>query len=226
MSALIEVLKDKDKDVRVSTAKALGTIGDKSALPALIAALKDKDWFVRNKAAEVLMKIKDIKAVTALIEELKNKYEDGRKSVAEVLDKLEWKPSTQKEKINYLIATHKWEELIKIGKPAVSALIQRLNDEKTYIIQEVSTALYEIINKQLIQDLNYMKKYLGIIKTSKASNILTNRSGRLEMEYVLLGDEDIEYILLNLEKGQSIKSSIYSLQKSSRKISRKICFRV
>ena len=59
--ALIEALKDKDKDVRRDAAKALGIIGPtaKAAVPALIEMLKDKDVYVRRSAEGALDKIKD-----------------------------------------------------------------------------------------------------------------------------------------------------------------------
>ena len=54
---LIKVLKDKNGDVRASTAMALGTIGDKSAIKPLIEVLKDKKEFARLEAERALKKI-------------------------------------------------------------------------------------------------------------------------------------------------------------------------
>jgi HEAT repeat protein len=57
--ALIEALKDKDRNVRRAAALALGKIGPatKDAVPALIEALKDKESYVRSAAAWALGKI-------------------------------------------------------------------------------------------------------------------------------------------------------------------------
>jgi len=59
ITALIDALKDQDKEVRISAADALGNIGPeaKEALPPLIAALKDQNEMVRGQAAEALGKI-------------------------------------------------------------------------------------------------------------------------------------------------------------------------
>ncbi|OYT68825.1 MAG: hypothetical protein CFK49_12785, partial [Armatimonadetes bacterium JP3_11] len=41
--ALMQALRDEDKDVRFAACEALGAIGDASAVPALIKALGDRD---------------------------------------------------------------------------------------------------------------------------------------------------------------------------------------
>ena len=58
--ALIQALKDENKDVRVNAAVALGQIGEgaKDVVPALIQALKDQDEWVRINAAWALEEIK------------------------------------------------------------------------------------------------------------------------------------------------------------------------
>lgn len=40
---LIDALKNSDKNIRLSAAEVLGSIGDKSAVPALVEALKDPE---------------------------------------------------------------------------------------------------------------------------------------------------------------------------------------
>ena len=65
--ALVEALKDNDRDVRIRAAKALGEIGDASATDALIDCLKhDKDRGVRTNAVISLGHIGDRSAVPAL----------------------------------------------------------------------------------------------------------------------------------------------------------------
>jgi HEAT repeat protein len=57
--ALIESLKNKDVDVRWSSAIGLGTFGDqaKDAIPALQAAQKDRDARVREAVGKALERI-------------------------------------------------------------------------------------------------------------------------------------------------------------------------
>jgi HEAT repeat protein len=57
--ALIEALKDKDGDIRVSAALGLGSFGEqaKDAIPALEAAQGDRDARVREAAGKALSRI-------------------------------------------------------------------------------------------------------------------------------------------------------------------------
>jgi HEAT repeat protein len=57
--ALIEALKDKEGDIRLSAAIGLGTFGEqaKDAIPALKAAQQDRDGRVRNAARVALSRI-------------------------------------------------------------------------------------------------------------------------------------------------------------------------
>ena len=56
MPALIDALRDKDKVVRMESARALGRMGGaaRSAVPALTAATKDSDDLVKRAAAQSL----------------------------------------------------------------------------------------------------------------------------------------------------------------------------
>ena len=63
---LIIDLWDTDKKVRMAAADALGTLGDKRALPYLAALLKDPDHDVRFASAVALGMLGDKNAVDAL----------------------------------------------------------------------------------------------------------------------------------------------------------------
>ncbi len=64
--ALIEALKDKENDVRLSAAIKLGVIGEpaRDALPALEGALKDRDARVREAAGKAMSRIDPVKYPT------------------------------------------------------------------------------------------------------------------------------------------------------------------
>jgi len=59
---LIKTLGDKDWDVRMRAARALGEIGDERAVEPLIELLEDDDEGVRESAEEALEKIKEQKS--------------------------------------------------------------------------------------------------------------------------------------------------------------------
>jgi HEAT repeat protein len=143
--ALIEALKDGGEHVRSRAAEALGAIGDDTAVPALIVALKDSDEYVRKRATEALVKIGK-PAVPALIAALKN----GNKHVAEALGAI-----GDDAAVPALIVELNWwsgehvrksatEALVKIGKPAVPALIAALNDSNSGVRGGAAKALEAI----------------------------------------------------------------------------------
>jgi HEAT repeat protein len=90
--ALIEALKDKDNQIRISAAWALGSIGEtaKAAIPALIEALKDHNSRFRAIAGEALGAIggEAKAAIPALMEALKDKDRIVRRSAAEALKRI------------------------------------------------------------------------------------------------------------------------------------------
>ena len=67
---LIKALKDRDRDVRIRAASALGYFKDPRVVEPLIHALKDKDQDVRDNAAMALSVIKDPRAIEPLVEAL------------------------------------------------------------------------------------------------------------------------------------------------------------
>ncbi|QJW97732.1 HEAT repeat domain-containing protein [Frigoriglobus tundricola] len=66
LPALIEALKDKENDIRLSAAIKLGVIGEpaRDALPALEAALSDRDARVRGAAGKAMSRIDPVKYPT------------------------------------------------------------------------------------------------------------------------------------------------------------------
>jgi len=68
VSPLIELLKNRNADLRMQAALALGEQHDTRAVPALAEALNDEDTNVRYHAIEALGKLKAADAVDALVE--------------------------------------------------------------------------------------------------------------------------------------------------------------
>ena len=54
---LIQALKDKNAEVRISAAMSLGNLGDKKAVEPLTADLNDENSVVRDKAAQSLKEL-------------------------------------------------------------------------------------------------------------------------------------------------------------------------
>jgi HEAT repeat protein len=78
VQGLARALKHSQLQIRRDAIKALGEIGDSSAVPALTAVLKDARSDLWNNAITALGNIKDVSAAKALINELKEKAFDWK----------------------------------------------------------------------------------------------------------------------------------------------------
>src|SRR3978361_1967216 len=72
---LLELLKDKDPEVRRRAVIDLKDLGDRRAAPFLIEKLKDKSSHVQGTAVRALQELDDERAVGPLIAILQNKKE-------------------------------------------------------------------------------------------------------------------------------------------------------
>jgi len=73
VSPLILLLRDSDKETRVSAAQALGRIGDVLAAASLIISLNDESWEVRAQVAKSLGVLGDKQALGKLKQVLLDK---------------------------------------------------------------------------------------------------------------------------------------------------------
>ena len=88
ISPLIDALKDNNPDVRWAAIRALGKLGDPSAVKPIIKALRDEDSGVRKTAAEALGKIGDARATVALIAAVDDEDWSVRQAAVESLGKV------------------------------------------------------------------------------------------------------------------------------------------
>ncbi|HYM62284.1 MAG TPA: PilT/PilU family type 4a pilus ATPase [Thermoanaerobaculia bacterium] len=63
----MELLSDRDDDVRAAAMAVAGSFDDTRIVPATIVLLKDSDWWIRINAAETLGRLKDPRGVEPLI---------------------------------------------------------------------------------------------------------------------------------------------------------------
>ena len=89
VAPLLEVLKDRDADLRRGVASTLGAIGDPRAVEPLIAALDNggapQAPETRTTIIEALATIGDLRAVGPLLAALKDKYREIRQAAARAL---------------------------------------------------------------------------------------------------------------------------------------------
>ncbi len=152
---LIKALESADSEMEKTIIRALGNIADNRSighlkkmlkggsretineiilavknstpeefLPLLIDLTKNEN--LRVTAIDVLGDYSDQRAVDTLVSMLYKK-EIPRKLAAEKLEKMGWQPGNLKEKVIYLLAVEKWDEVAKIGDEALSVLYDSLD---------------------------------------------------------------------------------------------------
>jgi HEAT repeat protein len=174
---LVTSLGDENSDVRKRAAELLGKIG-KPATGALVLALEGRDGAVRKKAAEILIKTgwhpsnqeekakillahekwKELRemgepAVKPLVRALRDKESGTRKNIAETLTKTGWRPQEREEKIDFLLALQNWNELVKIGAPAIKSLTFALQDNNESIRRKAAEALGKTAHPDAVEPL-------------------------------------------------------------------------
>ncbi|MCM2466746.1 HEAT repeat domain-containing protein [Methanoculleus oceani] len=141
---LLKALGSKEPRIRSESARTLGKIRDARAIPALIRAVKDPQADVRVRAAEALGEMGHDQAKPALVEALNDPCHPVRMEAAWALDRLDWVPQSDLERAGYLIAREQWNELVRMGRPAIPPLIRALEVEYSGVRTGASEALRQL----------------------------------------------------------------------------------
>jgi len=146
VNTLISELSDKNPNIRVGAAEALGKSDDKRAIEHLIKAMKDENMMVRRNAADALVELGDLRAVEPLIKALQDRELSVRTHAAanlgKVFDKRAIKPLVDSlQDKDWSVRKNAAESLGKIGDNiAVEPLIQALQDKEWYGYVSISAA--------------------------------------------------------------------------------------
>ncbi len=141
---LLKALGSKEPRIRSESARTLGKIRDARAIPALIGAVEDPQVDVRVRAVEALGEMGDDRAKPALVEALNDPRHPVRMEAAWALDRLDWIPQSDLERAGYLIAREQWNELVRMGRPAIPPLIRALEVEYSGVRTGASEALRQL----------------------------------------------------------------------------------
>ena len=133
-----QLLVDFKKDDANAVA-ALGAIG-KPALKAMLIALKEPDARIRTNAASVLYDIGDPTAIEPLTKNLTDLASSPM--VALALEKLNWQPQSTADKVYFLIAKRKGEELRHNWEMTKNVLLKDLASNQP---RKIDYALYSFI---------------------------------------------------------------------------------
>jgi hypothetical protein len=187
VESLIPALEDKDPNIRWRTAEALGKIGDTRAVEPIITALsKEKEGWLKNELIFDLGEIGDNRAVKPLINVFRAKDTSPRiaaadalgsigdpsaipvlasglsdwrvsNSVINALDKLDWQPSSTRDRIHMMIAKKDRKGLTRNWEQAKQVLVSDLKSDNKNTIE---TATYAFIGIGENESLNDMLRVL------------------------------------------------------------------
>ena len=210
---LVLQLDDENSDTRESAAGALGDTGDPRAINPLIAALKDEILPVQWAAKQALIKIGKetvVSLVAALEDEAPSVRGIAAETLGEINDPRAVKPLTiaLKDEISPVQWAAK-RALVKIGEPAVEALIETLKERDPFVRRSSAEALGEI------KDFRAVGPLLEIMKDA-------NPNVRMTAKWALIniGEPVVEALLKALRgkdpSGRKIAASGLGLIKDSR----------
>ena len=180
---LISFLKKKESENerlislnnRDMAIEILGEIGDPNAVDILIQCLNADDYSDKKAAATALGRLGDRRAIPHLYRFLQDNNRNIAKAAAEALTRLNYVPESDKENISYLLAQQNWSQLARMGKPAVTPLIECMEDYQ--IASEACETLVKIGEPAVIPLIAYLKKNQ---KVQPQSAPRRNRRSRLQ----------------------------------------------
>jgi len=168
LRALVQLLEDEA--TRDTAAEVLGRLKDPGALVPLVAVMKSQDPTARRMAAEALEQLADPLSVDAWIEAMAypdlvdiaarslKRIADLRERIAEILDRLrDIEDTVALEEARIGVSM----DLIALGRPAVTELLEALNDG-LWVVREAAAQALGIIG-----DLRAVELLLDKAKTDR-----------------------------------------------------------
>lgn len=230
LSGLVGFLEEEAH--RDTAANVLGRLKDPAALEPLAAMLKSQDPTARRMAAEALEQLADPRSVDAWIEAMAvpdlreiasrslKRISDLRERITEILDRLrDTEDAVALEEARIGVSM----DLIKLGRPAVSELIEALDDDLWVVREAAGQALGIIGDMRAIdplvdkaqhdRDMGVREsciKALGEFGDSRSVDVLVaaveDRTTRLAATEALSKIKDVPVLLPHVKLIQTMKS--------------------
>lgn len=179
VSPLIAALSEKSVDVRKSSARALGEIGDARAVEPLIAALSDPSSVVREAAARALGNLGDTRAIEPLSAALADEEHHVRpvaaKSLGQIgdlraIDALAAALMDKRPMLRKSAA----EALVKLGPEAMGPLLEALHDPENHTRIVAVEALGQLGDPRAVGPLSMALKDKEDVVRKEAVRALVN----------------------------------------------------
>ena len=169
LRALVQLLEDEaTRDV---ASEVLGRLKDPAAMEPLVAMMKSQDPMARRMAAEALEQLADPRSVDAWVEAMAypdlldiasrslKRISDLRDRITEILDRLrDIEDTVALEEARIGVSM----DLIALGRPAVTELLEALNDELWVVREAAAQALGIIGDLRAVEPLIEILQGIGI----------------------------------------------------------------
>lgn len=149
-------------------------IGSPAVAPLLGELEKYKDNGRATKfIAQLLENISTKENIPAILEYLEHDQFKVREIIASTLTKLDWQAEEEHQKIVYLVASQKWDELKNIGDPAVDELTRALDYAKHHVFpyDDLVKTLGEIGNPMAVDGLVDVLSHDYMVRTIPKATI-------------------------------------------------------
>jgi HEAT repeat protein len=193
LEPLSQLLSDKNWPVRYEAVLALTKIDGDSAAKKLIKALDDSCVEVRLGVVRAAVKLRDNSGLILLQKAGTDCDSEIRFLASAGLEKLGWSPPTISDKVYQLINKKKWDDVVKIGKPAVKPLIEQLNDKDPEIRLGAVSALGKVGDPEAISPVAKLfhdkESKVRDAAVEALGNIRSPRAYDILLETMMQGDE-------------------------------------
>jgi HEAT repeat protein len=156
---LLACLDENDATVKGLAAETLGKIQDARAIGPLVDHLaklsgEEIGENVNGRDAVIAALTKfGPPAIAPLVAHLQDKDLAVRKNVAETLDGLKYVPADDAGKADFFILRESWDQLVKLGAPAVAPLIAALKLDDTATQEGAAEALGRLGDRRAVEPL-------------------------------------------------------------------------
>ena len=193
LEPLSQLLSDKNWPVRYEAVQALAKIDGHGVAKKLIKALDDPRVEVRLGVVRAAVKLRDNNGLILLQKASTDCDSEIRSLAFAGLEKLGWSPPTINDKVYQLINEKKWDDVVKIGKPAVKPLMEQLNDKDPQVRLGAVSALGKVGDPEAISPLVklFQDAELEVQKSAVKAlgNIRSPRAYDILLETMMQGDE-------------------------------------
>ncbi len=171
---IIPLLDNENDELRKSAIEALEKIHSASVMPVM-AQLFETSPRLRNSAIEILSHIKDKRSITPFVELLADPDATVRLSAVTALQKMDWRPTNQRDMAYALIGVGKFTDAAQIGIEAITPLASVLKNSDNEIRKQVAMALGRINDGRALDPLVDLMRDPAADMRAIAARILAQR---------------------------------------------------